>query len=217
MKQDLESTSEAGVLTPSIPWDIGARAQQDRILKAMAKSCAKKSFSGTTIADIVGYASISRATFYKHFTNKRECFDATLDSFVAELGRTAEEVHAASEGPNTEAIRSVTAALLELLAAKPDYARALVIEAPNVDPEMVRRYRDIALTALEATQRTEAGAKRPAADPEIAFGRGKVLIADYLAAGKAKQLPSLLPELVYIAQLPYLGQDLALKQARLSR
>jgi hypothetical protein len=44
-----------------------------------------------------------------------------------------------------------------------------------------------------------------------------VLVAGYLGAGQAKDLESLLPELVYIALLPYAGQDTALAQAQLSQ
>jgi AcrR family transcriptional regulator len=206
----------SSVLTPSVPQDIGMRSQQQRILEAMAKSVAEKSISATTIADIVGCASISRATFYKHFTNKRECFYATADAFLEELQGAAVVAYAHSDSP-IDSVRDVIAAVLELLAAKPDYAKLLLLEAPIVDPEIVRRYRKFAMGALEKQLAAEDGARQAEADPEIAFGRAKVLIADYLAAGQVEDLPSLLPELVYIALLPYAGQDAALAQAQLSR
>jgi AcrR family transcriptional regulator len=207
----------SSLLTPSVPQDIGVRSQQQRILAAMAKSVAEKSISATTIADIVGCASISRATFYKHFTNKRECFCATADAFLGELQRAAVIAFARSENSAAASIRDVIAAMLELLAAKPDYTKLLMLEAPIVDPEIVRRYRNFAVSALKKQLAADAGARPAAADPEIAFGRAKVLIADYAAAGQVEELPSLLPELVYIALLPYVGQDAALEQARLSR
>ncbi len=216
MTKDPESPGEADVLTPTTPLDIGARAQEERILRAMAKSCAEKTFSGTTIADIVGNASISRATFYKHFANKRECFDATTDAFLTELRFAAQEARPGGEQWDPDSIRTVMAAILQLLAAKPDHAQMLVVEAPNVDPEIVRRYRDLVIEALKA-QRQTAKATHDGADPELAFGRAKVLVATYLSAGKVEQLPSLLPELVYIALLPYLGQEGALEQAQLDR
>jgi AcrR family transcriptional regulator len=64
----------------------------------MTESCAEKTFAATTIADIVGKASISRATFYKHFTNKRECFDAAADRALAGL-RAAVEDAAGARAP----------------------------------------------------------------------------------------------------------------------
>jgi AcrR family transcriptional regulator len=200
-----------------VPHDIGVRSQRQRILAAMAKSVAAKSISATTIADIVGCASISRATFYKHFTNKRECFCATADAFLEELQGVALIAYARSEDSPEASVRDVIAAMLELLAAKPDCTKLLLLEAPIVDPEIVRRYRTFTVSALKQQLAAEDGARRAAADPEIAFGRALVLIADCVAAGQVKNLPSLLPELVYIALLPYVGQDAALEQAQLSR
>jgi AcrR family transcriptional regulator len=217
MTQDLESASESGVLTPSIPWDIGPRTQRQRILKAMAKSCAEKTFSGTTIADIVGYASISRATFYKHFDNKRQCFYATVDAFLKELQSVASQANATSDGSRPDAVRKVVTAVLEHLVAKPDHATLLLVEATVVNPEIVRRYRDLVLEALEAQQSAAGEAECAGTDPEIAFGSAMVLVAGYLGAGQAEDLGSLLPELIYITLLPYTGQKMALAQAQLDQ
>jgi AcrR family transcriptional regulator len=216
MRQKSEPASERGVLTPAVPWDIGHRSQRQRILKAMATSCAEKSFSATTIADIVGHASISRATFYKHFANKRECFDATAESFLDELRDTATEVQSPKDPP-VEAVRNVAASVLEYLAAKPAYANLLVVEAPTVDPQIVRDYREIVTRSLASRLQSSKRTPRKGANPEIAFGRAKLLVADYVAAKKAKQLPSILPEIVYIALLPYVGQEAALAGAGIDR
>lgn len=215
MKPIPSSADESNVLTPSLPQDLGDLSQRQRIFEAMARSCTEKSFSATTIADIVGHASISRATFYRHFANKRACFDATTESLLAELGQTAEVAGTPRGKTSPDTVRSVLKAVLELLAAKPDYAQILLVEAPNVDPQIVLRFRAQILDTLSTQERPKKGA--PGADPEIAFGRAKVLITDYLAAGKVAKLLTLLPELVYIALLPYQGQDIALEHARLSQ
>ena len=208
---------KTGILTPSIPQDIGVQSQRQRILEAMAKSCAEKTFSATTIADIVGYASISRGTFYKHFANKQDCFYAASDAFLLELQGAAAIAYARSEDSPVEMVRDVIAAVLDALAANPEQARVLLVEAPIVDPEIVRRYRGFVMGALE--KQLEAGGLlgQAQADPEIAFGRAKVLIADYVAADQVEKLRDLLPELVYIALLPYAGQETALAQALASR
>lgn len=216
MEEELESVDRSGVLTPSLPLDIGARAQRERIFAAMAKSCADKTFSATTIADIVGNASISRATFYKHFCNKRECFYATVDAFLEELQGVAGEAHATSDGSQPDEVRKVVTAVVEHLGKRPDHAKLLLVEAIVVDPEIVRRYRGLVLGALQRQQRT-AKAKSAAPDPEMAFGSAMVLVAGYLSAGQAENLGSLLPELIYMALLPYTGQEAALAQAHLSQ
>jgi len=182
----------------------------------MAKSCADKSFPRATIADIVERAHISRATFYKHFENKRECFDAAVEAFLAELAATAVEAHSGADSP-AEALRGAIAAVLDLLAARPAYAKLALIETPVIDPAPIGGYRDAVVEALEADWKSEKGSKRSGADARIAFGRAQVLVADHLAAGRAKELPVLLPELVYIALLPFAGHDDALKHATQGR
>jgi AcrR family transcriptional regulator len=210
-----DALRKSGVLTPSLPQDIGVRSQRQRILEAMAKSCAKKTYSATTIADIVGCASISRGTFYKHFTNKQECFYATTDTFLVDLQGAAAVAYAMSDDISPiDAVRDVIAAVLDGLAISPAETRMLLVEAPIVDPEIVRRYRSLAMRGLEKQLQARGVVGDAQANPEIAFGRAKVLITDYVAAGQIKQLPELLPELVYIALLPYAGQEMALAHAQ---
>jgi AcrR family transcriptional regulator len=211
------TVSKPGVLTPSVPHDIASRSQQQRILDAMAKSCADKTFATTTIADIVAHASISRATFYKHFANKQECFYAAADGFLMELQDVAAVAYEKSARSQVDAVREVISALLERLAAKPDCARMLLIDAPTVDPEIIRRYRHFVIGALEKQLQDGEASRNTRADPEIAFGRTMVLVADYIAAGQVEELHSLLPELLYIALLPYEGQEAALALARRTR
>ncbi len=196
--------------------DIGARSQKQRILGSVAENCAEKTFAATTIGDIVKGAGISRGTFYKHFENKRECFDAAVEVFLAELGEATVEAYSTADS-KTEAVRDAITVLLERMAAKPEYAHMLLVEAPAVDPMIVQRYRRTAIDALQKDWQPRKGTQTGGADPEIAFGRAKVLIAHHLAGREIEQLPELLPELVYIALLPYVGHNRALKQAELDR
>jgi AcrR family transcriptional regulator len=205
---------EDGILTPSIAWDIAVQNQRERILSALATNCAEKAFVGTTIADIVGTAGISRATFYKHFATKTECFHAAVESFVASLQCAAEEATASSSGSSSDRIRAVTTAILEGLAAEPEWATLLLVEAPTVDPEIVRSYRNLTLDALATELNAVEATDRAGGDPDLAFGRAKVLLTEHVAAGKIERLPSLLPELTYIALLPYVGQEDALEHAQ---
>jgi AcrR family transcriptional regulator len=81
MGQNLAPQGNKNVLALAVPADVADQSRRQRILDAIAASCAEKTFATTTIADIVGRARVSRATFYKHFKSKRDCFDAALDHF----------------------------------------------------------------------------------------------------------------------------------------
>jgi len=199
-----------------MPRDIGRRSQRGRILTALADSCAVKSFSATTIADVVGRASISRATFYKHFANKRECFDVAVGGFVAELTGVATEAQSSGES-RPEAIRRAIGAVLDHLAANPAYSRLVVIEAPILEPSIIASHREQAVDALKGQWEMGKEGSEARADARLAFGRAHVLVADYVAAGKTKKLPELLPEIVYVLLLPFVGHKEALEQVKLAQ
>lgn len=207
--------SGRGLLDPTVPLDIAARSQRQRIIDAMVEICAEKTFTAATIADIVGRASVSRTTFYKHFDDKRACFDAALDNCVAQLREAAVTAPSAADTP-PQAVRKATAAILELLAAQPALAQVALGEAVSVDPAVVVRYREMVVPALENCWTAAGEEMRGSSDPRLAFGRVQILLFEQISAGKVKRLPALLPEVVYIAVLPFAGHEEALRQARLT-
>jgi AcrR family transcriptional regulator len=197
------------VLDPTIPVDVGVLSQRQRIVDAMLQCCAEKTYAATTIADIVSAASISRTTFYKRFGGKRECFDATLDWCIEQLTEAVRGSRSPADDPAT-AVRRAAAAILELMASKPVLAQLVMGEAMAVEPDAVARYRRLVIPAIEGlwdqpTVRT---------DPRLSFGRAQVLLYNEILGGHAERLPALLPELVYIALLPFAGHEEALRQAR---
>lgn len=205
----------SSVLDPSIPIDVGAVAQRQRIIEAMLDSCAEKTYAATTIADIVSRASISRTTFYKRFAGKRECFDATLDWCIEQLAAATRESHSPADSP-AAAVRKGAAAALEVLASRPALAQLVTGEAVAVEPNVVERYRKLLIPALENLWSAAGETRSSQNDPDVSFGQAQVLIYNQVIAGRIEQLPQLLPELVYIALLPFAGHEEALKQAQLT-
>lgn len=184
------------------------------MIDAMIASCAEKTYSETTISDIVRGASISRTTFYKRFPDKRACFNAALDHGVELVSTAAAEARSSDDSP-PEAVRKAAAAVLELIAARPELARLLAVEAVAVDPAVSGRYRALLLPAVEGLWNGE-GPTEPRTSPGLAFGRAQLLVLNQVAAGRAENLPDLLPEVVYLALAPFAGHDEALRQSRLA-
>lgn len=203
-----------GVLDPTIPVDIGEQSQRQRIIDAMIESCAAKTYTGTTIADIVKRASISRTTFYKRFPNKRACFNGALDFCLETLQTAAAEAHDPSDPP-AEAIYKAAAATLELMARRPALAQLVMGDALTVEPAIVERYRKLVIPAVEGLWNSAGKARQSHADPRLAFGRAQVLVFSQIAAGRTKQLPELLPEIVYVGLLPLAGHEEAGRQAQM--
>jgi len=179
----------------------------------MVRSCAEKTYAGTTISDIVAHASISRTTFYKHFSGKRACFDATVDACIEEIRAVARESHTPTDPP-AEAVPKATAAILQRMAEKPALAQLLTGDAIAVEPAVLDRYRRLMLPAVAGLWDAAGEPRDQHIDPRLAFGRAQLLIFNQIAAGNAARLPDLLPELVYLAVAPFAGHEEALAQVR---
>jgi AcrR family transcriptional regulator len=215
MQKHPSSEIASNVLEPTISPDIGALSQRERIIEAMVASCAAKTYSATTITDIVAGARISRTTFYKRFPDKRSCFDAALDACIEEVRATAAASYSPADSP-ADAVRQATTAVLELMADKPALAQLLSGDAHSVEPAVLRRYRRLLIPALENLWASAGEVPQPHIDPRLAFGRAQVLIFDQIAAGRADRLRELRPELVYLAVAPFAGHEEALRQSDLA-
>ena len=182
----------------------------------MIESCAEKTFAATTITDIVARAHISRTTFYKHFEDKRACFDAALAFCIKQLSETAASAHDPDDAP-ADATRKAATAVLEALAARPGLAQLLTGDAIAVDPAVTARYRKATIPALEALWEDRGQSSEARIDPRLSFGQAQVLLLNQIAEGKAGQLLELLPDLVYLAVSPFGGHEEALRQSRLAQ
>ena len=88
----------------------------------MVACCAEKTYAATTIADVVCRASVSRTTFYKLFEDKRDCFDAAVDSVHRGAAATRPPPHSPAR-PARRGDPPGAAAVLELMAAEPALAQ----------------------------------------------------------------------------------------------
>jgi AcrR family transcriptional regulator len=213
MGKHRSSERSGSVLRPTAPPDIASRSQRQRIVDAMIESCAEKTYAATTITDIVARAHISRTTFYKHFEDKRACFEAAIDYCVEEVRVVAATAHSPADPPG-DAARKAATAVVGALAAKPGLAQVLTGDALAVKPEVIERYRRATIPALEALWRQDGARPVACTDPRLAFGQAQVLIFNQIATGKPDRLRELLPEIVYLAVSPYGGHAEALRQSR---
>jgi len=128
----------------------------------------------------------------------------------------ADEPTALAVNADASANVAAAAAMLGAMAARPALAQLVMGDAITVEPAIVERYRGLILPAIEGLWKEADKPERAYADPRLAFGRAQVLIFSQIAAGRTARLPDLLPEIVYIALLPYAGHDEAVRQAQMA-
>jgi AcrR family transcriptional regulator len=105
-----------------------------RLLEGMAHAVAAKGYGDTTIADIVREASVSRRTFYEHFSTKAECLIALYEA----ASRNALKVLRDAIDPKHEwqtQVEHALTAYLGCMAQNPVLMRTLFIEILGLGTE----------------------------------------------------------------------------------
>lgn len=121
--------------------DEVVRSQRNRMLRAMADAMVEKGYVGTTVADVIRRAGVSRETFYQQFDSKEACYLAAFDAAVAVLlgsPLVAEAVAATDRAPAAR-FSALLAGYLDALAAEPAFARLFLLEVHAVGPAAMRR------------------------------------------------------------------------------
>jgi AcrR family transcriptional regulator len=182
----------------------------------MADCCAERGYDETTIDAVVARAGVSRGSFDSHFADKEDCALAALNKIVSET-LTAVSM-ADGRGSEPERRMAQIRAIVELVAARPSFARLGYIEARQCGTARMRDGYESAAHVLALMLERARGtqAPPPAGAGRAALGAAEALARRELAAGRADVLPRLLPDFVYAALVPFVGQREALRQSRVA-
>jgi len=197
---------------------MASETMRDRILTATIHVVGRDGYRETTVADVIERAGVSRTTFYKHFDDKHDCFLAAYDLLVERVVAVV-AAECAGEESWLDRVRTGLAAIVELFAADPELARTALVEVAAAGPEARRRHwRALARfgAGLERGRDADGGGDLPEHLPLMAVGAVSGLIFDELLAGRARQLPALLPELLFALLVPFVGPTAAAEEMRLA-
>jgi len=119
-------------------------SQRGRLLDAMAAAVADKGYATVTVSDVVERAGVSRRTFYEQFADKEECFLAAYDTGVEiVLGAIRRAVTPLPEEDWRARARASVTTFLDVLAAEPYFAWALVVEVMAAGRPALKRHSEI--------------------------------------------------------------------------
>jgi AcrR family transcriptional regulator len=201
---------------PGLPRAVEGLPEQERILWSMVRAAAEKGFDSVRVTEVVDRAGVSPSEFYELFDSKQECqiaaYQRVIDALVAYVARAFE-----GDGPWPLKIKRALRALLEACSAEPEVARMATIEVPTAGPEARRRYRDALerLVPLFREGREYSEREVLPADPEsMAVGGAEAIIHGEVAAGRTEELPRLLPDILFVVLVPYVGPEAATVEAR---
>lgn len=206
------SNPEASSSVIPFPGFHGHRQPRERILEAMLVASGERGFEQTAVRHVIERARTSRATFYKYFTDREDCFaqayGESAEWLYRRLAATAKRQPSWREG-----LRAALAELLEFCAEKPEIAKALVVEVHAAGELALAHRRDL----MERLSRALDSARReipsrqapPPVASDFIVGAIDTLLAAKLMDGDAARAPEMLPGLLHFVVMQYLGEAAA--------
>ena len=185
-----------------------AGGQRERMLEAMARAVAAKGYAKVTVADVVALANVSRSTFYEQFTDKEDCFlQAYEEGANAIIREVAVTVARAAADDWHERIRIGMSRYLEVLAADPDLARALLVDVLGAGPRAVNLRRKVFSNFVDLYRPAPDGdrpadvALRNVPEPFLRALVGGIseLVQEHIVTRGAESLPELTDTLISLA------------------
>jgi AcrR family transcriptional regulator len=191
---------------------LRARAPRERLLEAVLLVSGERGYEQVAVKHVIERARASRATFYKHFEDRQDCF--------AQAHRDASEwlyrrmIGAAKRQESwRDGLRAALAELLEFCANQPAIAKAVFVEVHAAGEQALAQRRDL----MERLSRALDSARReiptrqapPPVTSTFMVGAIDTLVCAKLMDGDAERAPEMLPGLLYFVVMQYFGEDAA--------
>ncbi len=199
-------------------WDglMASESRRDLILAAMIRVVGREGYKETSVADVIEEAGVSRTTFYKHFEDKHDCFLAAYELLIEQVFT---EVIGNCNGSQSwlQRMEKGLETIVTLFALDPELARTAVVEVAAAGADARQLHWDAVARFtqyLEDGRKLSAGRELPENISLMSAGAVSGLIFDELLAGRAAQLPAMLPDLLFAMLVPYIGPSAAAEEMR---
>jgi AcrR family transcriptional regulator len=199
-----------------LPREFVEQNQRDRLTAAVIAVVAERGYRDATITQIAAAAGVSRRTFYSRFSSKEESFFDAYDVIAAHIRERARAAAAEHEDWIDRA-RAKMATLLEIFAANPDLAKFCLIAPRRAGEEIAGRYTQGIGEAYEAMVEVmppEMAGHAPSREVQQSLiGGMAALLVDRVEAGQGDRLMDLLPDILAVFLVPYVGREEAFRAA----
>jgi AcrR family transcriptional regulator len=189
--------------------------KRERILKGMLKAVGTKGYERATVQDAISEAGLYRQAFYDSFNDKEDCYLQAIDAGSAWIELAMREA-AAGQATWRGQLRGALTGLLRFLDKEPEVGRALLVEVHAAGPLAVgKRTEAMERAAMMMDHaREESEGSAPAISAEAVVAGILAVLHSRLAAEQSDGFARLLPELMYLAVLPYFGAEAAATEMR---
>lgn len=187
--------------------------KRQRILQGMLDAVGTRGYEQATVDDALAAAGLHRQAFYDSFTDKEDCYLQAVDAGCAWVELAMREAVVGQVTWRGQ-LRGALAGFLRFLDERPEVGRALLVEVHAAGGEAVSRRAEAMerASSLMDRAREESDEAAPAISAEAIVAGILTVLHNRLSARQTDGYADLLPELMYLAVLPYFGPDVARKE-----
>jgi AcrR family transcriptional regulator len=174
----------------------------------MLKAVGTQGYEQTTVQDAIGEAGVYRQAFYDSFRDKEDCYLQALDAGSAWIELAMRDA-AAGERTWRGQLHGGLRSLLLFLDEEPAVGRALLVEVHAAGPRAVAKRTEAMTRAASMMDRAreESSGAAPAISAEAVVAGILAVLHSRLGSNQTDGYLQLLPELMYLAVLPFFGTD----------
>lgn len=190
--------------------------KRQRILRGMLEAVGAQGYEQTTVQDAITQAGLYRQAFYDNFADKQDCYLHALDAGSEWIEVAMRRAAARGEATWRGQLRGALDGLLSFLEEEPAIGRALLVEVHAAGGQAVEK-RTAAMERAAAMMdgaRGESDDDAPAISAEAVVAGILAVLHTRLSARQEDGFVRLLPELMYLAVLPYFGAEAAAAEMR---
>lgn len=188
---------------------IDAQARE-QILEAMLEACGELGYRAVTVKDVYQRYGGYRAEFYRHFTNKAECYAEAYGTAVEQLWRRLDRTCGAADGW-AAGLRAVLDDLADVVGEKPHRAAGLLVgvhvaRGPAWDKrtEVFERL----TRAVDGARRETSGSRHspPPVTARFIVSAIEESVVSALAIGSPEGFAAAVPSLAWLGTCLYFGE-----------
>jgi AcrR family transcriptional regulator len=195
--------------------DEGVERVRCRICDALLELVVTQGYAQTTVAQILEQAGVNQCDFERLFSSKEEC---TMAVFDLHQGAIEREIIAAYEAEDEwpTSLRAAAYAVAQWMVEHPREMRFGTVEILWVS-EYAQARREVGFQKFigfidEGRRRAKDPASIPPSTAEGVMGSIAEMLTKRIAQGDARDPYAVVPELMYLAVRPYLGEDAAARE-----
>lgn len=192
-------------------------SDRDRAVRAAAELGAELGYGELRTEQIAGRAGISRERFEELLGDKQAASQAAIEAILAAVVEIMADLYSPDRSEGESYLLGIRA-ILGLMSREPAFAHISYTAARQMMPPDLKAILDdgsnLLAVMLDRLREHSAFKDQPPKAARAALGGAEAVVRREIALGTMEDLERLVPDFIYAATVPFLGQSDALRFAR---